>query len=986
MSEKVSSENKLISDSVQGEVLPQENSQQSIQENGKDDKPTVEEHKSNEEKTSTKSEVSLADDKQENVRVKDEKQDNECAAHGKEKQQYENPIQSKPQCPIPAKKPDFPQDIRYSSEHIERDKIIEKFRRYEMSDTNACTVRFLIVSQQQKKLFGYKHQGEIKPGYQHFQKHSYKIFGTELNVHKCLKEILSKLFFTDRKYQCQNRYSEMDRLQNTNDKEKQQPTTPDVELNTVSKDSSILSPNITVIQSSVDLPTEQYQSHSEEKTANSSESIQSNVFVTTISSDGSIQEEMVASGNQQSKQQQQTEGNENKSEEIKLTNEQSQENPGGDSQEIKSINEEKPLTAGNTNSTSEQQQREDILRYHPIEKKPTMNFTFLLFKEVIDLWKRSSYFIGTLQQRLNVAIQRPGPKFGEKQFELQITGDNIDSIADACIQITAFLQHELGQEPEIYKDYPVSTARISAGCEPSDQLQQDGTMSENPAHSSTPEFPQRPTNNYNRYEQSQQQRSEGRFRADQNRAGYSPQQQPPFSISVYEQQQRRFDNSNVQQQFHPASQHYQQQQYSHESQQQMFHPSQQQQRGYQYQQQHQQPETAILIRTDCVARIIGKGGANLKLIRNRCHLRDIGFEPKDTSGRKEYIRCELRGEQRPISDAILMIRDMLKREGPGAVKDAQQFTEQQFNEQQQHYPPPSEYPNQFAPPQLQTSVNDSFAVPHVIDHIYRSDLTGRPLHFNSNSLVQCQQQQPSYNFNKNNLATNNGQIPQFDFVHRPTSGKKDKRQNESFEFAPSSNGNKDSYESQHQQSSSSNSSSTSPRHKIKRSCPETKEIPTVTDEGHWILQAHLSQLNEHDRKQFQLIMDKVEKIKLDEEKMKSKHQQQHSSSSSYRSRKQSYPSQHHQRQRVQTTIPLPNDKFDFDLKQHDQLEQSDASISTTNQNKSMQQAADSIASSSATIVEQTSDNIENTSDDNIVNKQQQQEQAKPNEGEKATSD
>ncbi|CAF4142623.1 unnamed protein product, partial [Didymodactylos carnosus] len=477
--------------------------------------------------------------------------------------------------------------------------------------------------------------------------------------------------------------------------------------------------------------------------------------------------------------------------------------------------------------------------------------------------------------------------------------------------------------------------------------QQDKIMSEDEPHLSTSVFQQRSTNNYNRYEPSHQQRSEVRFHTDQNRTGYSLQQQPPFSNSVYEQQpqqQRRFDYNSAQQQFYPSSQQYQhqQQQHLHESQQQIYHPSQQHQRGYQ----QQQFDTAILIRTECVARIIGKGGVNLKHIHNRCHLHNIEVEPKDLSRRKEYIRCDLSGDQRSITDAISMIRDMLKRDGPDAVKELpdfhpHRFIEQQFNEQQQYYPLSSEYSTQLPPSHLQASSNNPFATPY-ISHIYRADLTAKPLEFSSNSQIQSQQQQgPSYSFNKNTLTKTNGQIPQFDFVHQPTSGKKDKRQNKSFEFVRlSSTGNQDSYEPQHQQSSSSNSSSTSPHHKTKRSCPETKEIPTGTDEGYWISQVHLMQLNEHDRQEFQDILNKIEKIKLEKDKMKSKpHQQPHSSS--YRSRKQNYPTQVFHRQRAQTAIPSSNE-FDFNLKQHNPPQHFDILTSEDNQNKSIQKVRSAI--------------------------------------------
>jgi len=46
------------------------------------------------------------------------------------------------------------QDIRYSTEQGDRDKLIEKYNNYQVSDTNSCNIRFLTDHRQKKNLFG----------------------------------------------------------------------------------------------------------------------------------------------------------------------------------------------------------------------------------------------------------------------------------------------------------------------------------------------------------------------------------------------------------------------------------------------------------------------------------------------------------------------------------------------------------------------------------------------------------------------------------------------------------------------------------------------------------------------------------------------------------------------------------------------------------------------------------------------------------------
>jgi hypothetical protein len=46
------------------------------------------------------------------------------------------------------------QDIRYSTEQGDRDKLMEKYNNYQVSDTNSCNIRFLTDHRQKKILFG----------------------------------------------------------------------------------------------------------------------------------------------------------------------------------------------------------------------------------------------------------------------------------------------------------------------------------------------------------------------------------------------------------------------------------------------------------------------------------------------------------------------------------------------------------------------------------------------------------------------------------------------------------------------------------------------------------------------------------------------------------------------------------------------------------------------------------------------------------------
>lgn len=52
----------------------------------------------------------------------------------------------------------MPQDIRYSTEQGDREKLIEKYDNYQVSDSNSCIIRFLTDHRQKKNLLG-RHEG-----------------------------------------------------------------------------------------------------------------------------------------------------------------------------------------------------------------------------------------------------------------------------------------------------------------------------------------------------------------------------------------------------------------------------------------------------------------------------------------------------------------------------------------------------------------------------------------------------------------------------------------------------------------------------------------------------------------------------------------------------------------------------------------------------------------------------------------------------------
>lgn len=60
----------------------------------------------------------------------------------------------------PTRRMTMPQDIRYATEPSDHEKLLEKFNDYQISDVNACFIRFLIDRRQKKHLLG-SNEGEF---------------------------------------------------------------------------------------------------------------------------------------------------------------------------------------------------------------------------------------------------------------------------------------------------------------------------------------------------------------------------------------------------------------------------------------------------------------------------------------------------------------------------------------------------------------------------------------------------------------------------------------------------------------------------------------------------------------------------------------------------------------------------------------------------------------------------------------------------------
>lgn len=62
--------------------------------------------------------------------------------------------------PVKARRPVISQDIRYATEPDEQDKLLEKYQQYQVSESNACHLRFLTDHRQNKTLLG-RNDGKI---------------------------------------------------------------------------------------------------------------------------------------------------------------------------------------------------------------------------------------------------------------------------------------------------------------------------------------------------------------------------------------------------------------------------------------------------------------------------------------------------------------------------------------------------------------------------------------------------------------------------------------------------------------------------------------------------------------------------------------------------------------------------------------------------------------------------------------------------------
>lgn len=511
----------------------------------------------------------------------------------------------------------MPQDIRYATESSDREKLMEKFNNYQMSDVNACFIRFLIDRRQKKILFGSNEDKEqenlqilakkfdvnLSTGYQQPPKHSFKLFGTEQNVRQCLIELLNRIF-------------------------------------------------------------KRNSSNEEEEAAVAT------TFVTTINPDASVTEETKV-----------VEGEE--------------------------------------------------VKYVPLERKPEYTFNLLITSQGQEVLKKNwSFFGGSLQQRLNIVVANPVrlTKFGDKQnlCELSITGESIENLVDASLQIVAFINDVLGVATQPYK---------STSTNGEDNIE----------HSS-----RRPATRH-----------------------HQRQSAPPSSTSTSNYSDRTFFNRN----------------------------------------RNDIVEENVLIRNDCIARIVGKRGANLRLIKNKSHLIDLNIEREaDENG---YVHCHLTANQsRNIQTAIETIRNFLHTEDSNAVIVGE-------------------------------SVDRSIVAPF-------AGFSTKSFQIDSSSNVS----QPTHNFQNR---------PSFDFTHQATSAarKTDKRPGDLTENSPQIE----------TKVLSSKTTTLSPQHRTKRTCPETKEINCSTDEGFWIQKQFYQALDDESKQIFDSLIDKLDKIRLaSEENAARKHQ------------------------------------------------------------------------------------------------------------------
>jgi len=455
--------------------------------------------------------------------------------------------------------------------------------------------------------------------------------------------------------------------------------------------------------------------------------------------------------------------------------------------------EKKALTSSND---------EEKAKFVPLERKPEYALTILITGQGQEVLKKNwSFFAGPLQQRLNVVVMNPFKltKFGDAQWqnELTITGEQIESVVSAVLQLTAFINDVLGL---VAQPFNIDESKNS---------------------------------NRRRHEYN-----------NNYRQSPSPHQNQSSPYANYHD--RTFFNRGRQGLY----------------------------------------EQLILIRNDCVARIVGTRGSTLRRIQGKCHLRDmIVARHANENG---YVECTLSAYQtRHLNFAIETIRSYLRNEDENAIQvmesnyidvpsQSSPYAHSPHHDQPQLTAPNANQDHQqtFPTQRYQQQQQMSFtAIPSDQRQFHRetgstifSSSSTRSLQFNNGSNVP----QPSYNFQN---------TPSFDFTHRPTSAsrKTDKRPGDvndghgpnrtPSEFPSSSscqisNG-----------SSSSASSSVSPRHKSKRACPETKEIDCTTDEGFWIQKQYYHALDDSSKELFDSLMEKLENIRIVAEENAARKQQ-----------------------------------------------------------------------------------------------------------------
>ncbi|CAF0936876.1 unnamed protein product [Adineta ricciae] len=498
-----------------------------------------------------------------------------------------------------------------------------------------------------------------------------------------------------------------------------------------------------------------------------------------------------------------------------------------------SITEEKKPIVPSTpdfNEVKEDSQEQEQYKFVPLERKPEYTFTMLITGQGQEVLKKNwNFFAGSLQQRLNVTVMNPFKlhKFGDNQWqnELAITGELFENIIDAALQLTAFINDVLGVPNQPYKN--------------------------------DEEYSNNESNNYQRSKMNNNSNSTNDYHHSQRRHEYN---------------NNNNNNSNYRQSV-PQQ---------HQGQSSTFNNNHHERTFFNRGRNNGVYEQVILIRGNCVARIVGTRGSNLRRIQTKCHLRDIvvARHPNENG----YVDCTLTAYQtRNLTFAIDTIRSFLRNEDDQAIQILEAryvdlpLQSSSYQNSLQHDQPQLSAPNQNGESSQQYSFNNNnrpqqptMAFPASSESNSTNREPGfmtRPLHFGNGTQLP----QPSYNFRN---------TPSFDFTHQPTSAarKTDKRPGEINDCTtnPSTGQTRTSSDCQTQNnldSSSSNSSSVSPRHQSKRTCPETKEIDCTTDEGFWIQKQYYHALDDTSKELFDSLLDKLEKIRIANEENAARKQQ-----------------------------------------------------------------------------------------------------------------